>query len=72
MSHERRQKFEALCRAAAMLARTADDLGMRDFRLTVTPLDFNMLQRDALIFSEDDSLTSRPTHLASLPVEVKW
>ena len=69
---ERRQKFEALCRAAAMLARTADDLGMRDFRLTVTPLDFNMLQRDALIFAEDSSLTSRPTHLASLPVEVKW
>lgn len=69
---ERRQKFEALCRAAAVFAKAANDLGMRDFRLTVTPLDFNMLQRDALIFSEDDSLTSRPTHLASLPVEVKW
>lgn len=72
MSHERRQKFEALCRAAAELARAAEALQMRDFRLTVTPLDFNMLQRDALIFSEDASLTSRPTHLASLPVEVKW
>ena len=55
---ERRQKFEALCRAAAVFAKAANDLGMRDFRLTVTPLDFNMLQRDALIFSEDDSLTS--------------
>ncbi len=69
---ERRQKFEALCRAAAVFAKAANDLGMSKYRLTVTPLDFNMLQRDALIFSEDDSLTSRPTHLASLPVEVKW
>lgn len=69
---ERRQKFEALCRAATALVQAANDLGMSKYRLTVTPLDFNMLQRDALIFSEDDSLTSRPTHLASLPVEVKW
>lgn len=72
MSHERRQKFEALCRAAAELARATEALQIRDFRLTVTPLDFNMLQRDALAFAGDSSLTSRPTHLASLPVEVKW
>lgn len=70
---ERRQKFEALCRAAAVFAKAANDLGMSKYRLTVTPLDFNMLQRDALTFAEDDSLVNRAdVHLASLPVEVKW
>ena len=69
---ERRQKFEALCRAAAEFAKAANDLGMSKYRLTVTPLDFNVLQRDALAFAGDDSLVSQPTHLASLPVEVKW
>ena len=66
------EAFKEFARAAGELAKAADALGMSKYRLTVTPLDFNMLQRDALIFSEDDSLTSRPTHLASLPVEVKW
>ena len=54
------------------LSKAADTLGMRNYRLTVTPKDFMMLQDHAARVTDSAVVMVSARNVSNLPIEVKW